>query len=140
MAEDGVRLDHFLRGPACHQLPQLKGRLARTHLSLRPAHCPDVPRRLTRLSCGRLTPTVSPNLDSNRPQFQRDPGVDVHRALYPLRLRVVESNNVAHSSVTGCVVLSRHVPTWEPAACLAHGRFPKICSAQVAFHARGCDS
>jgi hypothetical protein len=52
-----------------------------------------------------------PNLQTNRPQFQHHPAVDVHCALYPLRLRVVESNNVTGSKVTGCDVLYRHVPT-----------------------------
>jgi hypothetical protein len=35
----------------------------------------------------------------------------VHCALYPLRLRVIESSNVIHSYVTGCDVLDRHLPT-----------------------------
>jgi hypothetical protein len=36
--------------------------------------------------------------------------MDVHCALYPLRLRVVESNNITGSSVTGCDVLDRTCP------------------------------
>jgi hypothetical protein len=35
----------------------------------------------------------------------------VHRALYPLRLGVVESNNVTRSNITGGDLLYRHVPT-----------------------------
>jgi hypothetical protein len=53
------------------------------------------------------------NLETNRSQLQYDEGADAHRALYPVRLRVVESNNVTRTYVTGCDVLYRHVPTVE---------------------------
>jgi hypothetical protein len=52
-------LELVLLGLRSHQLPRLKHRLARMHLRLRPAHSADVPRRLTSLSSGRLTRTVS---------------------------------------------------------------------------------
>jgi hypothetical protein len=41
----------------------------------------------------------------------RDPGVEAHYALYPLRLRVVESHNVTRPQVTCWDVFDRHVPT-----------------------------
>jgi hypothetical protein len=51
------------------------------------------------------------HLETNRLQLQHDPPVDVHRALYPLRLRVVESHHVTRPDVTGRDVLYRHRPT-----------------------------
>jgi hypothetical protein len=51
------------------------------------------------------------HLQTNRPQLQHDPAVDVHRALHPLRLRVVDSHHVTHSDVTGRDVPYRHRPT-----------------------------
>jgi hypothetical protein len=36
------------------------------------------------------------NLETNRPQPQHDAAADTHHALYPVRLRAVESNNVTH--------------------------------------------
>jgi hypothetical protein len=68
--------------------------------------------RLTRLTCPATYQPVLrhtdanglPNLQTYRPQFQHDLAVHVHRALYPLRLRVVESNNINRSNVTRCDV------------------------------------
>jgi hypothetical protein len=59
-----MRLDLLLRGPLSHQLRQLKDRLARTQLCVRPAHSAAVPRRLTSLSLGSVTRMVS---DTSRP-------------------------------------------------------------------------
>jgi hypothetical protein len=42
-----------------------------------------------------------PNLQTSRPQLQHNPAIDMHHALYPLHLRIVESNNVTRSYVTG---------------------------------------
>jgi hypothetical protein len=41
------------------------------------------------------------NLETNRAEFQDDAGVDAHHPLYPVRLRVVESNNVTNPYVMG---------------------------------------
>jgi hypothetical protein len=115
-----VRLGLLLLGPASHQLPQLKHQLARTHLRLCPAHFAAVPRRLTSLSLVSVTRMVLRYLEINRPQLQHDPGVDVHRALYQLRLRVVESNHVIRSNVTAATSSIGTCLPEEAAECAAH--------------------
>jgi hypothetical protein len=108
------RLDLLLFGPLSHRLPQLKDRLARTQLRDRPAHSAAVPRRLTSLSLGSVTRLASDRLETNRPELQNDPAVDVRRALYPLRFRVVESHHVTRSDLMRRDVLYRHRPTVGP--------------------------
>jgi hypothetical protein len=51
------------------------------------------------------------NLETNRPHLQYDAGTDADHALDPMRLRVIDANNVTRSQVTGLDVLDRHVPT-----------------------------
>jgi hypothetical protein len=51
------------------------------------------------------------NLETNRPHLQYDAGADADRALNPMRLRVIDANNVTRPQVTGFDVLDRHVPT-----------------------------
>src|SRR5262245_41624773 len=115
MAEHGVcDLTSCCFGPRSHQLPQLKDRPARTPAAVGP------PRSLR----GRAEATYQPviaqrdanglrHLETNRPQLQHDPAVDMHRALYPLRLRVVESHHITHSAVTCRDVLDRHRRTYR---------------------------
>jgi hypothetical protein len=106
-----VRHDLLLLGPLSHQLPRLKDRLARSQLCDRPAHSAAVPRRLTSLSLGSVTRMVS---DTSRPTGRSSSTTRPSTctgALYPLRLRVVESHHVTRSDVTGRDVLYRHRPT-----------------------------
>jgi hypothetical protein len=78
--------------------PQLKDRLARTQLRVR--RLTPRPRRGTyQHVIGQRDANGLRDLETNRPQLQHDPAVDVHRALYPLRLRVVESHHVTRSDV-----------------------------------------
>jgi hypothetical protein len=51
------------------------------------------------------------HLETITAKLQHDPSVDVHRALDPLRLRVVESHHVTRSDVPGRDVPYRHRPT-----------------------------
>ena len=106
-----VRLDLLLLGPLSLQPPQLKRSAG--------AHAAVGPRGSLR---GRAEATYEPvigqrdantlrHLKTNRPQLQHDPAVDVDRALYQLRLRVVESHHVARSDVPGRDVLYGHRPT-----------------------------
>jgi hypothetical protein len=111
VAEDGMRLDLLPLSPSSHQLLQLEDRLARMQMCDRPAHPAAVPRRLTNPVMGSVTANGLRHLETNRPQLQHDPAVDVHRVLYPLRLSVVESHHLTGSDVTGRRVLYQHRPT-----------------------------
>jgi len=85
--------------------PKFSARVAEYSVRLTPLTCPgDLP------AC-QTDANGLPNLQTARPQFQHDLAVDVHCALYPLRLRVVESDDITGSNVSGCDVLDRHVPT-----------------------------
>ena len=51
------------------------------------------------------------NLETNRPHLQYDASADADHALNPMRLRVIDANNVTRPQVTGLDVLDRHAPT-----------------------------
>jgi hypothetical protein len=51
------------------------------------------------------------NLETNWPHLQYDAGADADHALNPMRLRVIDANNVTRPQVTSLDVLDRHAPT-----------------------------
>jgi hypothetical protein len=51
------------------------------------------------------------NLETNWPHLQYDASAGADHALNPMRLRVIDANNVTRPQVTGLDVLDRHVPT-----------------------------
>jgi hypothetical protein len=129
LAEDGVC--GLIFGCLARSVPRLKVRLARTQLCVRGSlrGCAEATYQPV---IGQRDTTGLRHLEINRPQLQHDPAVAVHRALDPLRLRVVESHHVTRRDVPRRDVLYRHRPTvgrrgaeW-PARGLAP---PAVCSA-----------
>ena len=50
------------------------------------------------------------NLETNQRHLQHDAGANADHALTPMRLPVIDANNVTRPQVTGLDVLDRHVP------------------------------
>jgi hypothetical protein len=98
-------------GCLARSVSRLKARLARMQLCDRPASLRGRAEATYQPVIGQRDTTGLRHFETNRPQLQHDPAVDVHHALDPLRLSVVESHHVTCRDVTRRDVLYRHRPT-----------------------------
>jgi hypothetical protein len=105
----GARL--LLSGQLPHQPPRLNIGLGRKHVKTSPGSIRGRAEATYEAVLRQRDANSLRNLETNRPQLQHDAAADTHRALYLVRLGVVESNNVTRTYVTGCDILCRHVPT-----------------------------